>query len=60
MTEKITMPFTNEDPAELQQALYLIVGSSLPVEMFDAFLSEYGKTNDLDKAIFFAECEWDC
>ena len=54
------MPFTNEDPAELQQALYLIVGSSLPVEMFDAFLSEYGKTNDLDKAIFFAECEWDC
>jgi len=56
----MNMPFTNHDGGELHQALQLIIGSSLPVELFDAFLAEYVLCKDLDKALAFARREWDC
>ena len=54
------MPFSGHSPEDLHVTLKSITNSSLPVEVFDAFLSEYAKTKDLDKALFFASCEWDC
>jgi hypothetical protein len=54
------MPFTGHNPGHLLATLKSISESSLSVEIFDAFLSEYVKTKDLDKARFFATCEWDC
>ena len=56
----IQMPFTGEHPQKLADTLRGIVECSLPIEVFDAFLSEYSKTKDLDKSRFFAMCEWDC
>ena len=54
------MPFTGHDPKQLQEILKSIIESGMPVEIFDAFLGEYVKTKDLNKARFFAMCEWDC
>ena len=59
-TEEITMPFTGHKAEHVYETLESIVNSGMPVEIFDAFLSEYIKTADLDKARFFAMCEWDC
>ena len=55
-----TMPFTGHSPEALHNTLTSITECSLPTEVFDAFLSEYAKTKDLNKARFFAMCEWDC
>jgi len=54
------MPFTGHDAQHLETCLKSIIESGLPIEVFDAFLAEYVKTKDLDKARFFAACEWDC
>jgi hypothetical protein len=54
------MPFSGHDAEHLAAALDSIVKCSLPIEVFDAFLAEYAKTKDLDKARNFAMCEWDC
>ena len=58
--EKVTMPFSGHTPEHLAATLKSINESGLAVEVFDAFLAEYKKTGDLDKARFFALCEWDC
>lgn len=60
MSEETTMPFTGHTGEELFTTLESITNSPLSVELFDAFLSEYVKTKDLQKARFFASCEWDC
>ena len=54
------MPFTGHNAKHLEACLKSITESGLPAEVFDAFLAEYVKTKDLDKARFFAQCEWDC
>ena len=59
-TEIFTMPFTGHKPEHLYAILKSIADSPLSVELFDAFLAEYIKTKDLDKARFFGLCEWDC
>ena len=56
----ITMPFTGYSPEDLYNTLKSISECSLPVEVFDAFLSEYARSKDLKKARHFAACEWDC
>jgi len=58
--EPIIMPFSGHEAGHLEATLRSIVESELPAEVFDAFLFEYGKTKDLDKSRFFAQCEWDC
>jgi len=60
MSDKLTMPFTGEEPQKLHDTLKSIAEYPLPVEVFDAFLREYAESKDLDKARFFAQCEWDC
>lgn len=60
MTDELTMPFTGHKAEHLSKTLNSISECSLPVEVFDAFLREYRETGDLDKARFFAACEWDC
>lgn len=54
------MPFTGHTVTELENTLNSIANCALPIEVFDAFLSEYLETGDLAKARFFAQCEWDC
>jgi len=54
------MPFTGHNADHLAETLKSIVESGLAVEVFDAFLAKYKETGDLDKARFFAACEWDC
>lgn len=58
--EGFTMPFSGHEPDHLMATLKSITESSMPAEIFDAFLSEYAKTKDLDRARAFAMCEWDC
>lgn len=58
--DNFAMPFTGHDAKHLHATLKSIADSPLPVELFDAFLAEYAKTKDLEKARFFAQCEWDC
>lgn len=58
--EKFAMPFSGHDAQHLSSTLKSITESGLPIEIFDAFLAEYSRTKDLDKARFFAMCEWDC
>jgi hypothetical protein len=52
--------FSGHEFKDIQECLESISSCSLPTEVFDAFLSEYKKTGDLDVARFFALCEWDC
>ena len=54
------MPFTGHTVVDLVHTLELIYNSQMQVELFDAFLYEYAKTKDLEKAICFADLEWDC
>jgi hypothetical protein len=54
------MPFTGHDIGSLQQILESIYKCPMPIEVFDAFLAEYAKSKDLDKARGFAFSEWDC
>ena len=54
------MPFTGHEARRLQDMLHSIVTSTMPVEVFDAFLAEYARSKDLDKARSFAHSEWDC
>jgi hypothetical protein len=58
--EPVVMPFSGHSAEHLYATLKSITESGMPVEIFDAFLSEYTKTGDLNKARFFAMCEWDC
>ena len=60
MTEEVRGPFSGHTMQHLADTLKGINECGLPVEVFDAFLSEYKETGDLDKARFFALCEWDC
>lgn len=53
------MPFTSHTASDLMEALTNISTCPLPVEVFDAFLSEYAKTQSLEDAWWFARCEWD-
>lgn len=55
-----TMPFSGHTIKDLMWLLKWFEKTTLPVECLDAFLYEYRKTGNLDKAIFFARCEWDC
>ena len=59
--EEFTMPFTGHKPHELHETLTSInhAAGGLTVEAFDAFLAEYARTKDLDKAWGFAVSEWD-
>ena len=57
--EIVTMPLSGHKPSELVNALRFINECGLPIEVFDAFLAEYAKTNNLEKSIWFATCEWD-
>lgn len=54
------MPFTRHSAKDLSGLLDWFKDNPLPVECLDAFLYEYKRTGDLDKAVFFARCEWDC
>lgn len=54
------MPFTGHGVIHLKNTLESIYKCKMPVEVFDAFLAEYVKTKDLDKARFYAFSEWDC
>ena len=56
----VVMTFTGHTHEKLKATLKSIIESGLPIEIFDAFLAEYVKTQCLDKARFFAMCEWDC
>lgn len=56
---KFTMPFTGHEAEKLSNILDLINKSGLAIEAFDVFLAEYARTKDLDKAWWFAQCEWD-
>ena len=58
--DRLVMPFTGHTPEKLKETLKSIIESGLPIEVFDAFLAEYVRTQCLDKARFFAMCEWDC
>ena len=58
--EKFLMPSSGHSPEELELTLKSIAECPLPIEVFDAFLSEYKKTGSLSEARFFAQCEWDC
>jgi len=58
--EPVTMPFTGHGAEHLFATLNSITNSGLSVEIFDAFLAEYARSKDLDKARHFAMCEWDC
>lgn len=53
------MPFTRHCSKELLGVIKWLKETPLPAESLDAFLYEYVKSKDLDKAIFFACCEWD-
>lgn len=57
--EPVTL-FSGHDFEHLAKTLDSIIDSGMPIEVFDAFLAEYRKTGCLDKARFFAMCEWDC
>jgi len=52
--------FSGHDFEDIHNTLKSITDCPLPTEVFDAFLSEYKKTGDLNASRFFAECEWDC
>lgn len=54
------MPFTHHSASHLWAILKSIVESPLPIEVFDAFLSEYANGKNLDEARSFAQSEWDC
>ena len=54
------MCFTEHSLDELDGLLDWLKTTPLPVECLDAFLYDYRKTGNLDSAIFFAICEWDC
>lgn len=51
--KKDKMPFTGHCAKELLGVIEWLKSVPLPVECLDAFLHEYKKTEDLDKAIFF-------
>lgn len=57
--QEMRMPFTGHTPEELANTLKAINECGLSVEAFDAFLGDYVVTKDLQKAWFFAVCEWD-
>ncbi len=54
------MPFTGHNAIDLKNTLESIYKCEMPVEVFDAFLSDYVKTKNLDEARLFAMLEWDC
>jgi|GEM_PF-2842546 len=56
---ELIMPFTGHKATDLNEYLELICNCGLAVECFDAFLAEYARTKDLNKAWWFAQCEWD-
>lgn len=61
MSERL--PFSNHSEEELRFVLDWLGGvdkeHGLGVEALDAFLGEYAQTKNLDKAVWFATCEWD-
>ncbi len=59
-TSESAMPFTGHGKEHLQDVLDSISNCQAPAEVFDAFLSDYAKTGNLDQARHFAHSEWDC
>lgn len=57
--EKLTMPFSGHKPSEIAQLFQFINKCGMPIEAIDAFLAEYARTKDIQKSIWFAQCEWD-
>jgi hypothetical protein len=54
------MMFTEHTDEELWKILEWLRNTPLPIECFDAFLAEYGRTKNIATARFFALSEWDC
>jgi hypothetical protein len=54
------MPFSGHSGEDLQGVLNFLKETPLPIECLDAFLYDYKNTGNLDSAVFFARCEWDC
>jgi hypothetical protein len=61
--ESIQMPFSGHTEKELRFVVDWLANidkeHGLGNEALDAFLSEYLISKDWDKAIWFANCEWD-
>lgn len=52
--------FSGHEFSEISEILKSIVTCPLPAEVFDAFLAEYKRSGDLERARYYAMCEWDC
>lgn len=46
--------------SELKEILDFMYKSELSIEIFDAFLMEYGQNKNIQNALSFARSEWDC
>lgn len=63
MSDTQPFPFSGHTGKELRFVIGWLARvdkeHGLGVEALDAFLGEYCESKDLDKAVWFAHCEWD-
>ena len=63
MSEEDLMPFSSQSAKQLRFVVNWLANidkeHGLGVEALDAFLGEYVTSQNLDKAVWHATCEWD-